>query len=97
VRGPDPGRLLLQIEAEQAEPPELVQQEVVGARARERADVAGHDRVDLGVGQRRRRAAQGVARGLRRRGERLAQPRLVHEAPAELVDGVDAHRATQAP
>jgi hypothetical protein len=61
---------------------------MVAAGSRERSDVAGDERFDLGLRQRRRKCAQERLGILR---ERLAQPRIVHDPAAQLVHGVDAH------
>jgi hypothetical protein len=77
-----------QVEPEEAPAGELVQQEVVGAVLRERADIAGEEHRDLLFAERRRERSQ---RGLGLLASAAAQLGLLHDAPAELVDRVDAH------
>src|SRR6266568_6188842 len=88
VFGTDAFSISRQVQSEQLPASELVQQEVVGPQPRQPADVAGEERVQLLLRQRRH---SGPQRRLRPVAEGLAQGGLVSHPVAELVDRIAAH------
>src|SRR5258705_303413 len=77
-----------QVEPEQAEPSELMEQEMVGTELGQQTDVTGQQRLQFLLRQGRRGRPQSLFRHV---GHSPPQFRLVHHPVADLVDRVDAH------